>query len=52
MSFTCLIGIKYVQEIPMLLLGIDVNEVFTSEASKIYQIKKIGFVAVAPESSQ
>jgi hypothetical protein len=49
MQFSCLIGLKYVEEIPILIVGVDAIECLKIESAVIYQIKKVAFVAVAPE---
>ena len=52
MNFECLIGLKKIHSVPVLLLGLESTVLFCLEKAEIREIKKVGFVALAPEKDQ
>lgn len=51
-SFNCLIGVKFIKNHPILFIGVQSEQLFMLGLSKIFEIKKISYVAIAPEKDQ
>jgi hypothetical protein len=51
-KFNTLIGLKRMKEYAVLMVGSEVNAVTTIGLSPINEIKRIGWIAVAPENQQ
>lgn len=51
-KFNTLIGLKQMKEYAVLMVASEVNAVTTIGLSPINEIKRIGWIAVAPENQQ
>lgn len=52
LRFDALIGLKFIRQRPLLLIATETRKITTIGLSSVYEIKSIGWVAVAKESRQ
>ena len=52
LRFEALIGLKFIRQRPLLLIATEVRKVTTIGLSSVFEVKRIGWVAVAGESRQ